>query len=108
MSIVMIGVLEPEGQMATKYAIGNVVADTELLEMAMAFGPSRVLCAAARLGVAGAVGDAERSASEFAATCRADPSSMYRLLRTMAALGLLEEMQQQRFRLTEMGRQLRK
>ena len=27
----MIDVLEPEGQMATKYAIGNVVANTELL-----------------------------------------------------------------------------
>ncbi|HEY1964100.1 MAG TPA: methyltransferase dimerization domain-containing protein, partial [Acidobacteriaceae bacterium] len=97
-----------EGQMPTKYAIGNVIANTELLEMAMAFGPSCVLCAAARLGVADALGDAERSAPEVAATCGADPSSVYRLLRAMAALGLLEETQQQRFRLTQMGRPLRK
>jgi predicted transcriptional regulator len=97
-----------EGQMATKYAIGNVIAYTELLEMAMAFGPSCVLSAAARLGVADALGNAERSALEVAKACRADPSSMYRLLRAMAALGLLEETPQQRFRLTEMGRPLRK
>src|ERR1700744_6726828 len=93
--------------MPAKRTIGNVTASTDLLEMAMGFGPSCVLCAAARLGVADALGDAERSASEVAAACRADPSSMYRLLRTMAALGLLEEMQQQRFRLTAMGRELR-
>ena len=94
--------------MATKYAIGNVIANTGLLEMAMAFGPSCVLSAAARLGVGDALGDAEPSASEVAATCRADPASMHRLLRAMAALGLLEETQRQRFRLTEMGRPLRK
>lgn len=91
-----------------KRAIGNVIANTELLEMAMAYGQSCVLCAAARLGVGDALGDAERSASEVAKACRADASSMYRLLRAMAALGLLEETQQQRFRLTEMGRPLRK
>ena len=94
--------------MAMKNAIGNVIANTKLLEMATAFGPSCVLSAAARLGVADALGDAERSASEVAKACRADASSMYRLLRAMAALGLLEETQQRRFRLTEMGRPLRK
>jgi DNA-binding MarR family transcriptional regulator len=94
--------------MPAKRAIGNVTAPSGLLEMAMAFGPSCVLCAAARLGVADALGEAERSASEIAAACRADPSSMYRLLRAMAALGLVEEAQSQHFRLTETGRPLRK
>jgi hypothetical protein len=47
--------------MPTKRAIGNVTASNELIEMAMAFGPSCVLCAAARLGVADALGDVERS-----------------------------------------------
>jgi trans-aconitate methyltransferase len=94
--------------MPAKRTIGNVTASTDLLEMAMAFGPSCVLCAAARLGVADALGDAERSASEVATTCSADPSSMYRLLRAMAALGLLNETSPQHFRLTELGRPLRK
>jgi trans-aconitate methyltransferase len=94
--------------MPAKRTIGNVTASTELLEMAMGFGPSCVLCAAARLGVADALGDAGRSASEVATACNADPSSMYRLLRAMAALGLLNETSPQHFRLTELGRPLRK
>jgi O-methyltransferase domain/Dimerisation domain len=93
---------------SAKRAIGNVIAANELLEMAMSFGPSNVLCAAARLGVADALGDAERSASEIASACKADPSSMYRLLRAMAALGLLNETSPQRFRLTAPGQPLRK
>jgi SAM-dependent methyltransferase len=94
--------------MPARRTIGNVTASTELLEMAMAFAPSCVLCAAARLGVADALGDAERSASEVAAACKAEPSSMYRLLRAMAALGLLNETSPQHFRLTALGRPLRK
>jgi O-methyltransferase domain/Dimerisation domain len=94
--------------MPAKRTIGNVTASTDLLEMAMGFAPSCVLCAAARLGVADALGDAERSASEVATACNADPSSMYRLLRAMAALGLLNETSPQHFRLTALGRPLRK
>src|SRR5579859_8122688 len=94
--------------MPAKRAIGNVIASNELLEMAMAFGPSCVLCAAARLGVADALGDAERSVAHVAQVCKADPSSMYRLLRAMAALGLLTEIRPQHFRLTALGQPLRK
>jgi hypothetical protein len=94
--------------MPAKRTIGNVTASTDLLEMAMGFAPSCVLCAAARLGVADALGDAGRSASEVATACNADPTSMYRLLRAMAALGLLNETSPQHFRLTELGRPLRK
>jgi hypothetical protein len=94
--------------MPAKRTIGNVTASTDLLEMAMGFAQSCVLCAAARLGVADALGDAERSASEVATACNADPSAMYRLLRAMAALGLLNETSPQHFRLTELGRPLRK
>jgi hypothetical protein len=94
--------------MPAKCGIGNVTANTELLEMAMAYSRSCVLSAAARLGVADALGDMERSAPEIAAKCQADPSSMYRLLRAMAALGLLQETKPQHFRLTTMGQPLRK
>ena len=94
--------------MPVKAAIGNVTAPTKLLDMAMAFGPSCVLCAAARLGVADVIADRERSAAEVAAACRADASSMYRLLRAMAALGLVEQTQQHQFRLTATGQPLRK
>jgi O-methyltransferase domain/Dimerisation domain len=94
--------------MPARCGIGNVTANTELLDMAMAYSRSCVLSAGARLGIADALGDAERSAPEIAAACRADASSMYRLLRTMAALGLLQETKPQHFRLTAMGQPLRK
>lgn len=94
--------------MPAKCGIGNVTAGTDLLEMAMAYSRSCVLSAAARLGIADALGDAERSAQEIAAQCQADSSSMYRLLRAMAALGLLNETSPQHFRLTALGQPLRK
>lgn len=94
--------------MPAKRAIGNVTPPNDLLEMAMSFGPSRVLCAAARLGIGDAFGDREQSAPEIAAACKADATSMYRLLRAMAALGLVIETRPQHFRLTEMGQPLRK
>ena len=59
-------------------------------------------------GVADAIADLESSAPEIAAACRAHAPSMYRLLRAMAALGLVEQTQQQHFRLTAAGQPLRK
>jgi O-methyltransferase domain/Dimerisation domain len=94
--------------MPAKQAIGNVIASNELLEIAMSFGPSCVMCAAARLGVADALRDAERSASDVATACKADPASTYLLLRATAALGLVEETKPRYFRLTAKGRRLRK
>ena len=94
--------------MPAKSGIGNVTATSDLLDMAMAYSRSCVLSAGARLGVADALGDAERSAKEIALACQADAVSMYRLLRAMAALGLLEETKPQHFRLTAMGQPLRK
>jgi hypothetical protein len=41
--------------------IGNVTTNTGLVEMAMAYSRSRMLCAAERLGVADALGDEVRS-----------------------------------------------
>jgi hypothetical protein len=44
----------------TNSGIGNVTTNTGLVEMAMAYSRSRVLCAAALLGVADALGDEVR------------------------------------------------
>ena len=65
--------------------IGNVRTNTALLEMAMAYSRSRVLCAAARLGVADALGDEIRSVGFLAEKCQADANALYRLLRALAA-----------------------
>lgn len=88
--------------------IGNVTTNTGLVEMAMAYSRSRVLCAAARLGIADALGDDVRSAEALAQACKADADALYRLLRALAAMGVTEETTPKHFRLTPFGRPLRK
>jgi hypothetical protein len=88
--------------------IGNVATSPELVEMAMSYSRSRVICAAARLGIADALGDTEQSASELATACGADPGSLFRLLRTLASLGVVSERSPGRFALTSFGQPLRK
>ena len=88
--------------------IGNVTGNTELLEMAMAYSRSRMLCAAARLGIADALGDEIRSISFLAEKCQADTDALYRLLRALASIGVTEETTPEHFRLTPFGKPLRK
>lgn len=88
--------------------IGNVTANTGLVEMAMAYSRSRVLCAAARLGVADAFGDEVRSIGSLAETCQADATALYRLLRALASIGVTEETAPEHFRLTSFGKPLRR
>lgn len=88
--------------------IGNVTANTELVQMAMAYARSRVLCAAARLGIADALGEEERGIDDLAKACQADADALYRLLRALAGIGITEETAPKRFRLTPFGRPLRR
>ncbi len=88
--------------------IGNVIANAGLVDMAMAYSRSRVLCAAARLGVADAIGDGEGSVEEVAEICGANAEALYRLLRALAAIGVTVETAPGSFRLTALGRPLRK
>ena len=88
--------------------IGNVIQNQGLVEMAMAYSRSRVLCAAARLGVADALADEVRSIAYLAEKCQADPTALYRLLRALASIGVTEETTPEHFRLTAFGKPLRK
>jgi len=102
-------VLRGERQMAgSPAAIGNVAQNKALTEMAMGYSRSRVVCAAARLGVADALGDDERSVDQLAVLCGAQPGSLYRLLRALASFGVVAERAPGRFVLTPLGKPLRK
>jgi ubiquinone/menaquinone biosynthesis C-methylase UbiE len=92
----------------TRAGIGNVARNRALIEMAMGYSRSRVLCAAARLGIADALGDDERSVEQLAAACGAQPASLYRLLRALASFGIISERIAGRFVLTPLGKPLRK
>jgi hypothetical protein len=88
--------------------IGNVTANSTLIEMAMAYSRSRVLCAAARLGVADVLGDKVLSIGFLAEKCQADADALYRLLRALASIGVTEETTPEHFRLTPFGKPLRR
>jgi ubiquinone/menaquinone biosynthesis C-methylase UbiE len=92
----------------TSGTIGNVVQNNTLTEMAMAYSRSRALCAAARLGVADALGDSEQSLDQLAAACGAQPAALYRLLRALASFGVVAETTPGRFTLRPFGAPLRK
>jgi O-methyltransferase domain len=88
--------------------IGNVTANTGLVEMAMAYSRSRMLCAAARLGIADAFQDEVRSVDFLAEACQANPDALFRLLRALASIGVTEETTPGHFRLTPFGQPLRR
>lgn len=88
--------------------IGNVVSNAGLVEMAMGYSRSRVLCAAARLGIADVLADEVRSVEYVAERCHADADGLYRLLRALASFGVIEETAPGHFRLTPFGRPLRR
>ena len=79
-----------------------------LTEVATGYFRSRALCAAARLGVADALGDGEGSVAELAAACHADETALHRLLRTLASFGVVSETRPGQFVLTDYGRPLRR
>jgi SAM-dependent methyltransferase len=91
-----------------KSSIGNVIDNKTLTGMAMGYARSRALAAAARLGIADALGNTSQAADQLATTCHADPSSLYRLLRALASFGVVAETIPGTFILTPMGEPLRK
>lgn len=88
--------------------IGNVTPNTALLQMAMSYSRSRIVCAAARLGIADALGDEVRSVDRLAEMCNADADALFRLLRALASIGITEETTPKHFRLTPLGSPLRR
>jgi hypothetical protein len=58
--------------------------------------------------VADALKEGERSVQEIAGSCAADAATLHRLLRTLAAMGVVAQARQDTFVLTELGEKLRK
>jgi hypothetical protein len=68
---------------------------------------SQALHVAAVLGIADLLADGSRSSDDLAAACGAHPDAVYRLLRALASIGVLEAEPERRFALTEVGEELR-
>jgi hypothetical protein len=78
-----------------------------LQQLIFGFFPSAVLSVAVRLRIPDLVADGPRSSDDLAATTDTHPPSLYRLLRALAYLGILEETDPGHFGLTDMGALLR-
>ena len=79
----------------------------QLIQMGTAFWVSRVVYAAAKLGLADQLESGPKSAAELAAPMRVHAASLHRLMRTLASLGILTEREAQRFALTPLGAALK-
>jgi hypothetical protein len=78
-----------------------------LQQLIFGFFPSAVLSVAVRLRIPDLVADGPKSNDELAATSGTHAPSLYRLLRAMAYLGLMEETEPGSFGLTDLGALLR-
>ena len=79
----------------------------QLIQMATAYWMSRVVYAAAKLGLADRLAAGPRSAAELAGETGTHAPSLHRLMRTLASLGVLTERDGKRFALTPLGEALR-
>ena len=80
----------------------------QLIQMGMGFWASRALYAAAKLGLADRLAGGPRSAEELAKETGTLPSTLHRLMRLLAGLGVLRtERDGKRFALTPLGETLK-
>ena len=86
---------------------GAIPPHAQLIQMGMGYWVSRVVYAAAKLGLADLLAAGPRSAAELAGVTGTHALSLHRLMRTLAGLGILTERDAQHFALTPLGEALR-
>lgn len=79
----------------------------QLIQMATAYWISRVVHAAAELGLADHLASGPQSAEALAGPTRTHAPSLHRLMRTLASVGILTEDAEHRFALTPLGEALK-
>jgi hypothetical protein len=97
----------PEPGSPTAGAVSPEAA-AAIRRMLMGVRLSQSISVAASLGVAEALAGGARSVEDVADAIGADTTTLYRLLRTLAAAGVLREADARTFSLTELGTALRK
>ena len=85
----------------------GVPPHVQLVQMSSAYWVSQLVHAAAELSLADHLAGGPRTAAELAEQIGADPRSLYRLMRSLAALDLFVEGDGERFSLTPLGSALR-
>jgi SAM-dependent methyltransferase len=103
------GAAEPTGEEPTgEEPTGEErAAASTLLQMIWGLHISRAVCLAAELGLADLLAGGPRPAAALAEATATDESALYRVLRLLAALGVLTEPEPRSFGLTVLGERLR-
>jgi hypothetical protein len=78
-------------------------APVELLRLATGYQVAQAIYVAARLGLADRLGDGPKTAEELARETDTHVPSLFRLLRALAAFGVVREIDPDRFALTALG-----
>ncbi len=82
-------------------------AGADLSRLILGYRVSYAIAVAASLGIPDALATAPRSSDDLAVALECHPGALYRLLRALAAAGVLREDDERRFALTELGQPLR-
>lgn len=82
--------------------------NTNLMKLVLGNLVSEVIYVAVQLDLAGLLKDQSRTEEELAQATGTNPTALYRLLRVLGSVGLLEELTPHRFGLTMMGQLLQK
>jgi hypothetical protein len=77
-----------------------------MVRLFMGYIPTRVIYAAAKLGLADHIGDNGATAQDLAAKLKVDPAALHRLMRVLAGLGVLRQGDDDRFYVTPFGETL--
>ena len=93
--------------MPNSLAAETLPAHVQLINMSRGATMAAIIHAAAKLGIADHLASGAKTAEELAGPTRAHAPSLYRLLRTLASLGVFTEDAQHRFRLTPLGEALK-
>jgi hypothetical protein len=78
-----------------------------LMQLITGFMPARIVHLAAQLGLADQLADGPKHAMLLASNTTTHPPSLYRLLRALASMGVVDQREPGRFALTPLGTQLR-
>ena len=79
----------------------------QVIQMAMGHWVSHIVYVAAKLNLADRLANGPMSADQLSGPTETDPSSLYRLMRTLASIGILTEDAEHRFALTPLGESMK-
>lgn len=79
-----------------------------MMSLFMSYIPTRVIYVAAKLGLADHIGDDGAGAQDLAKRLNVHSGALYRVMRTLAGLGVLHQDENDRFFVTQFGETLRK